>query len=191
MPGFFILKKETDEMNIISFASRRIDKTCGLKKPLDLWADGYFECLSEAEGKVRLKGMDGAKVLVRAESFNGAMQGDLVRVRYTENKNRAGMISEIMYRAHSVCYGMIYKKDEKILLKPDNTMIKYPVLVTSGGKLSVGEYISAQIIKYPTGTEPVIIVTPQESFEMHGEKVIERGSGFYKYSKKLVLAFAA
>lgn len=75
--------------------------------------------------------MDGATALFCVESFNGAMQGELVRGRYSENENRAGTFTEIMYRVYSLCYGMICKKDGEILLKPDNTMIRYPVLVAS------------------------------------------------------------
>lgn len=160
-------------MNIISFASKgQANKktSYGSKKPSYLLVEGYFEYVSESTGKVRLKGIDEGMVLVNSENFNGAMHGDFVSVYYAEDRKRTGIIREVQHRAHSVCNGIIHKSGAKIILVPDDVVIRYPVLIVGGDKLNDGAYVSTQIIRYPTGIDPIIIVSPLGSIEMYSEK---------------------
>lgn len=152
--------------------------------------DGILMLTARGNGFVRplnTKAKD-ADIMIEPENLNTGLNGDTVRATITSNKNRAGIVTQVLVRSRAGFAGILVEKGGVFVVEPSDPKMYTSITIKdiAEHKKSVGQKVFATIThwtdskKQPEGLIEQVLGKPGENETEMQSIALERGfvSGF-------------
>lgn len=163
-----VITEQSVGKSVESFTTRDNVKERILSGRIQITADGRsFLTLAKDQKRMFIPGF----------RLNGALRGDLVEARVRQQGRKlVANIARVLERARDQYTGVVRKDNDGLYLQPYDYRVPYPVRFQDASKAALqdGEYVVAQVVKFPSKNSPVVFVALEKRLGRSGSPNIER-----------------